>query len=87
MSKRCSLLCRYVLGYRGNSGQLSYCAKGPRPAGARVVHVVSSSMTVGLLQRLMADKLCPSFSGEEFELQVRLLSPPPFSLHCPIFST
>ncbi|KAJ8252367.1 hypothetical protein COCON_G00216790 [Conger conger] len=62
-------LLRYVLGYRGNSGQLSYCAKGPRPTGARVVHVVSSSMTVGLLHKLMADKLSPDFSGEEFELQ------------------
>ncbi|KAJ8343670.1 hypothetical protein SKAU_G00309990 [Synaphobranchus kaupii] len=62
-------LLRYVLGYRGNSGQPSYCAKGPRPAGVRVVHVVSSSMTVGLLHKLMADKLAPAFSGEEFELQ------------------
>ncbi|XP_064168810.1 SHC SH2 domain-binding protein 1 isoform X1 [Anguilla rostrata] len=62
-------LLRYVLGYRGNSGQPCYSAKGLRSAGGRAVHVVSSCMTVGLLQKLMADKLCPSFSGEEFELQ------------------
>ncbi|KAJ8249424.1 hypothetical protein GJAV_G00234670 [Gymnothorax javanicus] len=62
-------LLRYVLGYRGNSSQPSHSAKGPRPGGARVVHVVSCSMTVGLLQKLLADRLCPAFSGEEFELQ------------------
>ncbi|KAG9341295.1 hypothetical protein JZ751_019397 [Albula glossodonta] len=44
-------------------------AKGPRSTGVRVVHVVSTSMTVCQLQNLMADKLCPDFSREEFELQ------------------
>lgn len=64
------LCCRYVLGYRVNSGLQSNRAKGPRPTGERMVHVVSSSMTVSQLQTLMRDKLCPDFSGEEFELQV-----------------
>ncbi|XP_041124008.1 SHC SH2 domain-binding protein 1 [Polyodon spathula] len=62
-------LLRYVLGYQVNSGLQSNRAKGPRPTGERVVHVVSSSMTVGQLQTLMRDKLCPDFTGEEFELQ------------------
>ncbi|MGH0116918.1 UNVERIFIED_CONTAM: hypothetical protein FKN15_040907 [Acipenser sinensis] len=62
-------LLRYVLGYQVNSGLQSNRAKGPRPTGERMVHVVSSSMTVSQLQTLMRDKLCPDFSGEEFELQ------------------
>ncbi|MFT7816801.1 SHC SH2 domain-binding protein 1-like [Arapaima gigas] len=66
-------LLRHVLGYKVNSGQQSCRAKGPRPMGTRVVHVVSSSMTVAQLSLLMSDKLCPDFSGEEFELQVRPL--------------
>ncbi|KAK1163564.1 SHC SH2 domain-binding protein 1-like isoform X1 [Acipenser oxyrinchus oxyrinchus] len=62
-------LLRYVLGYQVNSGLQSNRAKGPRPTGERMVHVVSSSMTVSQLQTLMRDKLCADFSGEEFELQ------------------
>ena len=53
-----------------NSGQQSCRAKGPRASGGRVVHVVSVSTTVSQLQSLMADKLGPKFSGEEFEVQV-----------------
>ncbi|XP_048886256.1 SHC SH2 domain-binding protein 1 [Brienomyrus brachyistius] len=62
-------LLRHVLGYKVNSGQQSYSAKGQRKGAGRVVHVVSSSMTVGQLQTLMVDKLLPDFSGEQFELQ------------------
>ncbi|XP_041753985.1 SHC SH2 domain-binding protein 1 [Coregonus clupeaformis] len=62
-------LLRYVLGYKVNSGQQSCRAKGPRASGGRMVHVVSVSTTVSQLQSLMADKLGPEFSGEEFELQ------------------
>ncbi|XP_058849760.1 SHC SH2 domain-binding protein 1-like isoform X3 [Acipenser ruthenus] len=62
-------LMLYVLGYQVNSGLQSNRAKGPRPTRERMVHVVSSSMTVSQLQTLMRDKLCPDFSGEEFELQ------------------
>ncbi|KAL1007111.1 hypothetical protein UPYG_G00082120 [Umbra pygmaea] len=61
-------LLRYVLGYRGNSGQ-SCRAKGPRASGNRTVHVVSVSTTVSQLQNLMAEKLAPEFSGDEFEVQ------------------
>lgn len=62
-------LLRYVLGYKVNSGQHSNTAKGPRPAGEHVVHVVCASTTVGFLQSLMADKLSPHYSGEDFEVQ------------------
>ncbi|XP_062405785.1 SHC SH2 domain-binding protein 1 [Sardina pilchardus] len=62
-------LLRYVLGYKVNSGQHSSVAKGRRPEGERAVHVVCASTTVGLLHSLMADKLGPQYSGEEFQVQ------------------
>ncbi|XP_056318880.1 SHC SH2 domain-binding protein 1 [Danio aesculapii] len=62
-------LLRYVLGYKVNSGQQSCRAKGPRPAGGRVVHLVSASATVHQLQSLITDKLMPCYSSEEFEVQ------------------
>uniref|UniRef100_A0A671Q9Q7 SHC SH2 domain-binding protein 1-like n=1 Tax=Sinocyclocheilus anshuiensis TaxID=1608454 RepID=A0A671Q9Q7_9TELE len=62
-------LLRYVLGYKVNSGQQSCRAKGPRPTGDRVVHLVSASATVHQLQSLITDKLMPHYSGEEFEVQ------------------
>ncbi|XP_067305999.1 SHC SH2 domain-binding protein 1 [Pseudorasbora parva] len=62
-------LLRYVLGYKVNSGQQSCRAKGPRPAGGRVVHLVSASATVQQLQSLITDKLMPHYSSEEFEVQ------------------
>uniref|UniRef100_A0A673GL51 Uncharacterized protein n=1 Tax=Sinocyclocheilus rhinocerous TaxID=307959 RepID=A0A673GL51_9TELE len=66
-------LLRYVLGYKVNSGQQSCRAKGPRPAGGRVVHLVSALATVHQLQSLITDKLMPHYSSEEFEVQVCLL--------------
>ncbi|KAL2088852.1 hypothetical protein ACEWY4_015751 [Coilia grayii] len=64
-------LLRYVLRYKFNSGQHCSSARGARPAGARrVVHVVCVSATVGLLQSLMADKLAPQYSGDDFEVQL-----------------
>ncbi|XP_072527584.1 SHC SH2 domain-binding protein 1 [Salminus brasiliensis] len=62
-------LLRYVLGYRMNCGQQSCSAKGERPGGGRVVHVVSSSSTVQLLHGLMTEKLLPLYSGREYEVQ------------------
>ncbi|XP_016416207.1 SHC SH2 domain-binding protein 1 [Sinocyclocheilus rhinocerous] len=62
-------LLRYVLGYKVNSGQQSCRAKGPRPAGGRVVHLVSALATVHQLQSLITDKLMPHYSSEEFEVQ------------------
>ncbi|XP_030650057.1 SHC SH2 domain-binding protein 1 [Chanos chanos] len=62
-------LLRYVLGYKVNSGQQSCRAKGVRPTGGKVIHVVCATTTVQQLQSLMSDKLCPKYSSQEFELQ------------------
>lgn len=74
-----------MLGYKVNSGQHSSVAKGRRPEGGRVVHVVCASTTVSLLQSLMADKLGPQFSGDEFEVQVFITVPLLFSLSLSTF--
>ncbi|NXP53540.1 SHCBP protein, partial [Heliornis fulica] len=55
-------LLRYVFGYQKYSGLQ---AKGPRPTGTKITHVVSSTMMAGLLQSLIRDKLC----REETEIQ------------------
>ncbi|NXY42677.1 SHCBP protein, partial [Ceuthmochares aereus] len=59
-------LLRYVFGYQKYSGLQ---AKGPRPAGTRITHVVSSTVTTNLLQALIRDKLCPESCGKELEIQ------------------
>ncbi|NWZ34807.1 SHCBP protein, partial [Brachypodius atriceps] len=58
-------LLRYVFGYQ-KYGSLQ--AKGLRPTGAKVIHVVSWTMTASLLQMLTRDKLCPE-SCEDVEIQ------------------
>ncbi|XP_040471478.1 SHC SH2 domain-binding protein 1 [Falco naumanni] len=59
-------LLRYVFGYQKHSGSQ---AKGLRPTGTKVIHVVSSVMVASLLQSLLRDKLCPESCGEELEIQ------------------
>ncbi|XP_042087508.1 SHC SH2 domain-binding protein 1 isoform X2 [Ovis aries] len=59
-------LLRYVFGYQKNS---NIQAKGIRPNGQKVTHVVSSTMTTGLLQSLLRDRLCPEPCKEETEIQ------------------
>ncbi|NXU55199.1 SHCBP protein, partial [Turnix velox] len=59
-------LLRYVFGYQKYSGLQ---AKGQRPAGTKITHVVSSAMRSSLLRSLMRDKLCPDSHGEEQEIQ------------------
>ncbi|NXT17549.1 SHCBP protein, partial [Syrrhaptes paradoxus] len=59
-------LLRYVFGYQKYSGLQ---AKGLRPTGTKITHVVSSTMTASLLQLLIRDKLCPEACGEELEIQ------------------
>ncbi|KAI6077659.1 SHC SH2 domain-binding protein 1 isoform X2 [Aix galericulata] len=59
-------LLRYVFGYQKYSGLQ---AKGQRPTGTKITHVVSSTMMAGLLQSLIRDKLCPESCGEELEIQ------------------
>ncbi|KAB0406674.1 hypothetical protein E2I00_018681, partial [Balaenoptera physalus] len=56
-----NLLLRYVFGYQKNA---NIQAKRIRPNGQKVTHVVSSTMTTGLL-----DKLCPEPCKEEIEIQ------------------
>ncbi|KAF4793558.1 SHC SH2 domain-binding protein 1 [Turdus rufiventris] len=58
-------LLRYVFGYQ-KYGSLQ--AKGPRPTGAKVIHVVPWTMTASLLHLLARDKLCPE-SCEDLEIQ------------------
>ncbi|NXK62247.1 SHCBP protein, partial [Sylvietta virens] len=58
-------LLRYVFGYQ-KYGSLQ--AKGPRPTGTKVIHVVPWTMTANLLQMLARDKLCPE-SCEDLEIQ------------------
>ncbi|NXO86850.1 SHCBP protein, partial [Sitta europaea] len=58
-------LLRYVFGYQ-KYGSLQ--AKGLRPTGAKVIHVVPWTMTAHLLHLLARDKLCPE-SCEDLEIQ------------------
>ncbi|NXD39147.1 SHCBP protein, partial [Copsychus sechellarum] len=58
-------LLRYVFGYQ-KYGSLQ--AKGLRPTGAKVIHVVPWTMTANLLHLLARDKLCPE-SCEDLEIQ------------------
>ncbi|KAM5262829.1 SHC SH2 domain-binding protein 1 [Ctenodactylus gundi] len=59
-------LLRYVFGYQKNS---NIQAKGLRPNGRKVTHVVSSIMMSGLLRSLLQDRLCEDPSKEEIEIQ------------------
>ncbi|ELV09906.1 SHC SH2 domain-binding protein 1 [Tupaia chinensis] len=59
-------LLRYVFGYQKNS---NIQAKGIRPNGQKVTHVVSSIMMTGLLQSLLRDRLCQEPCKEETEIQ------------------
>uniref|UniRef100_A0A4X1TTV7 SHC SH2 domain-binding protein 1 n=1 Tax=Sus scrofa TaxID=9823 RepID=A0A4X1TTV7_PIG len=59
-------LLRYVFGYQKNS---NIQAKGVRLNGEKITHVVSSTVTTGLLQSLLRDRLCPEPCKEEIEIQ------------------
>ncbi|XP_076988416.1 SHC SH2 domain-binding protein 1 isoform X2 [Tamandua tetradactyla] len=59
-------LLRYVFGYQKNS---NIQAKGVRPNGQKVTHVVSCTMVTGLLQSLLRDRLCQEPCKEETEIQ------------------
>ncbi|XP_021560598.1 SHC SH2 domain-binding protein 1 isoform X3 [Neomonachus schauinslandi] len=56
----------YVFGYQKNS---NIQAKGIRPNGQKVMHVVSSTMMTGLLRSLLRDRLCQEPCKEETEIQ------------------
>ncbi|XP_049643350.1 SHC SH2 domain-binding protein 1 [Suncus etruscus] len=59
-------LLRYVFGYQKNS---NIQAKGIRPNGQKVTHVVSSIMMTGLLHSLVRDRLSRESCKEETEIQ------------------
>ncbi|XP_059524127.1 SHC SH2 domain-binding protein 1 [Myotis daubentonii] len=59
-------LLRYVFGYQKNS---NVQAKGARPSGQKVTHIVSSAMVTGLLQALLRDRLCQGPGAEDMEVQ------------------
>ncbi|PNJ62390.1 SHCBP1 isoform 3, partial [Pongo abelii] len=56
----------YVFGYQKNS---NIQAKGVRPSGQKITHVVSSTMMAGLLRSLLTDRLCQEPGEEEREIQ------------------
>ncbi|XP_051835739.1 SHC SH2 domain-binding protein 1 isoform X2 [Antechinus flavipes] len=58
-------LLRYVFGYQKHTG---IQAKGVRPTGKKITHVVSTSMMASLLHSLLRDKLYQE-SHEEMEIQ------------------
>ncbi|XP_043842988.1 SHC SH2 domain-binding protein 1 [Dromiciops gliroides] len=58
-------LLRYVFGYQKHTG---IQAKGVRPTGRKITHVVSTSMMASLLHSLLRDKLYLE-SHEEMEIQ------------------
>ncbi|CAL8352216.1 unnamed protein product [Merluccius merluccius] len=62
-------LLRYVLGYKGNALQHCVQAKGSRPSGGRVIHVVTASTSANQLQSLLNDKLLHLCSAEDTEIQ------------------
>uniref|UniRef100_A0A8C0IKE6 SHC binding and spindle associated 1 n=1 Tax=Chelonoidis abingdonii TaxID=106734 RepID=A0A8C0IKE6_CHEAB len=59
-------LLRYVFGYQKHTGLQ---AKGSRPMGTKITHVVSSTIMASLLQSLLREKLCPETCDEELEIQ------------------
>ncbi|CAM2101014.1 SHC SH2 domain-binding protein 1 [Caretta caretta] len=59
-------LLRYVFGYQKHAGLQ---AKGSRPTGTKITHVVSSTMMASLLQSLLREKLCSETCDEELEIQ------------------
>ncbi|XP_038610298.1 SHC SH2 domain-binding protein 1 [Tachyglossus aculeatus] len=59
-------LLRYVFGYQKQTGLQ---AKGTRPTGGKITHVVSTSMMVSLLQSLLRERLYQESCEEEIEIQ------------------
>lgn len=60
-----------MFGYQKNS---NIQAKGVRPSGQKITHVVSSTMVAGLLQSLLMDGLCQEPGEEGREIQVNRVS-------------
>ncbi|CAI5782552.1 Beta_helix domain-containing protein [Podarcis lilfordi] len=59
-------LLRYVFGYQKHA---RLQARGVRPSGATITHIVSATMMSSLLQCLLRDKFSPESCNEEMEIQ------------------
>ncbi|XP_061450653.1 SHC SH2 domain-binding protein 1 [Rhineura floridana] len=59
-------LLRYVFGYQKHA---RLQAKGVRPSGTTITHIVSTTVMSSLLQCLLRDKLSPESCNEEMEMQ------------------
>ncbi|KAM4614418.1 SHC SH2 domain-binding protein 1 [Discoglossus pictus] len=62
-------LLRYVFCYQRHSGPQSVRAKGPRPSGDKIIHIVSKSMSVSTLQCLIRERLQPESERGELEIE------------------
>ncbi|NP_001085681.1 SHC SH2 domain-binding protein 1 homolog A [Xenopus laevis] len=62
-------LLRYLFCYQRNSGCHNVQAKGPRPNGGKVIHVVSTSMSILTLQCLTRERLQPESGNKDLEIQ------------------
>lgn len=49
-------------------------AKGTRPSGEKMIHVVSSSMTITLLKSLLKEKLNPDSFIQEQAMEVMIFT-------------
>ncbi|XP_056381673.1 SHC SH2 domain-binding protein 1 isoform X2 [Hyla sarda] len=62
-------LLRYLFCYQKSPGSCSLKKKGPRPAGGRVIHVVSTSMSIETLTCLLRERLDPESCNQSQEIQ------------------
>ncbi|XP_037553565.1 SHC SH2 domain-binding protein 1 [Nematolebias whitei] len=62
-------LLRYVLAYKGTSGQQCVQSRGLRASGMKVVHVVTASCSIIQLQSLLSARLISLCSSEDTEIQ------------------
>ncbi|XP_018408356.1 PREDICTED: SHC SH2 domain-binding protein 1 [Nanorana parkeri] len=62
-------LLRYLFCCQKSPGTYSLKKKGPRPAGGRVIHVVSTSMTIDTLTCLTRERLEPESCNQNQEIQ------------------
>ncbi|KAM8946003.1 SHC SH2 domain-binding protein 1 [Pelodytes ibericus] len=62
-------LLRYLFCYQRNSGVYNRKTKGPRPTGGKVIHVVSTTMTISTLHSLTAERLEPESCNQNLEIQ------------------
>ncbi|KAG9474871.1 hypothetical protein GDO78_003371 [Eleutherodactylus coqui] len=62
-------LLRYLFCYQKSPGSCSFKKKGSRPSGGRVMHVVSTSMSIQMLMCLTRERLEPESCDPSQEIQ------------------